>query len=146
MSASHYHTLTAHLDTDIRDVLGYSAANQVFFGFPRVPNANPSATVLVTLERDNGPRYVDLNWTFGIELRFAPPVGSDLDGYLMDQAELVVQRLAPFDLDAPPATPQRYAGIGVKPHVTKIVPVLVPPADGYVAVQIEFTCMTTVYQ
>lgn len=146
---SHYTILQDQLKFDAAAAWSTTSVN---FGGPPKPDASyPLAVANVSLERQNVGRQVQQNWSVVIEGRFAIddcPADTDFETYLMAKGEDLAMLLAPYSevsVEALGAV-EFYAGIGTKRYVAAIVPLDPQDDDLYLAVQIAFSCMTTVWQ
>ncbi|RYG99966.1 MAG: hypothetical protein EON58_02015 [Alphaproteobacteria bacterium] len=141
---SHYWRLRRQLEADITAAWGTPL---IYFGQPSASAKGQRATVRVARSRARSGRQVYETWSFSIWGSWATGWEvRDGDGYLDDQANLLILRLAPYDEDAIPEVSPDYAGIGFNPKVTEVRYIDGTTDDPARGVLVEFTITTKVYQ
>lgn len=150
---SHYPTLIGQLVLDIRSVVGN--AIPVVFGAPMREIREPHAVVRTRLRRSmdardgGGPRRVVEQYTFSVRVYLdkpEPPNEYGNEPYLMEQAEFLVDILAPNSHDSMPLPAGRYAGVGNPRYVTSVEPIDAEDADARIAYEVTFETYCTVNQ
>lgn len=145
---AHYQTLKDQLIVDLRDVFGQDL--DVIFGRARRELNRPAAIIRTTLRRENYVRRVHEMYSFDIEVRLdvddIPDSENGCEPYVMQQAEYLVDKLAPHDTTTTPTPAGLYAGIGNPRYVRSVQYVETEDAQDWVGFRLEFYTEATVLQ
>lgn len=150
---AHYTTLQAQLVTDIRSIYGNTFP--VLFGRPRREHAGQGAFIQTGIRRSmdprdgGGPRRVVEEYTFKIRIHLDlptpyPEYGGEV--YAMEQAEYLVDLLAPHSINSMPSPAGKYADIGNPRYVTSVEYVPTADDDEFLAFDLTFQTYCTVNQ